>query len=181
MLINGSRFEECYASQRGGGFHHENGKASVTFSTFYNNSAGSGNEDSSKKGSGASMPSCDSFGRIERNICTMYGVCFTEALRTFGSCFLPHRSWLPPTRKAGARCADKSTVGGSRSGLVVFAVEPGALGRRLVLSHCLPLTEEPIGEGGAASFFDCQGSFDGLSGCGASDTIFEESHVARKV
>lgn len=45
----------------------------------------------------------------------------------------------------------------------------------------LLITEDPIGEGGAISFFDCHGSFDGLSACGASDTSFADNRVALKV
>eukprot|EP00752_Nemacystus_decipiens_P010943 g9725.t1 len=86
VMINSSLFDSCYASIRGGGFHQYDGYASVSHSSFFNNSAGSDNVDS----------------------------------------------------------------------------------------------EEPIGEGGAVSFFDCHGSFDGLSECGANDTTFMWSHVAKK-
>ena len=55
----------------------------------------------------------------------------------------------------------------------------------LLFRECLrptsQLSEEPIGEGGAASFFDCHGSFDGLGACGANDTDFSGNSVGRKV
>lgn len=49
VLINGSRFEDCYASFKGGGVHLRDGNTSVTHSSFVNNTAGSDNVDSSKK------------------------------------------------------------------------------------------------------------------------------------
>lgn len=42
-------------------------------------------------------------------------------------------------------------------------------------------TEDPIGEGGAISFVDCRGSFDGLTAGGANDSVFVDSHTAHKV
>ena len=41
-------------------------------------------------------------------------------------------------------------------------------------------TEEEIGEGAALSVTNCVLSFDGLSDCGANDTVFANSHVGRK-
>lgn len=43
VLINGSLFEDSYASKKGGGLHHGTGQVSVLGSVFYNNRAGSGN------------------------------------------------------------------------------------------------------------------------------------------
>lgn len=40
--------------------------------------------------------------------------------------------------------------------------------------------EEPIGEGAGLSFTVCSLSFDGLSACGANDTILVNNNVARK-
>lgn len=43
VLIDGTLFSDCYASKKGGGFHQEDGYASVVNSSFYNNVAGSSN------------------------------------------------------------------------------------------------------------------------------------------
>ena len=45
MLIDGCLFDDCYASEKGGGFHLEGGQISVVNSLFYNNTAGSVNEE----------------------------------------------------------------------------------------------------------------------------------------
>ncbi|CAN0138387.1 unnamed protein product, partial [Pylaiella littoralis] len=86
VMIEGSLFDSCYASKKGGGFHQGQGQTSVVDSLFYNSSAGSDNV----------------------------------------------------------------------------------------------IAEEEIGEGGAISLTSCPSSFDGLSACGANDTVFWYSTVARK-
>eukprot|EP00752_Nemacystus_decipiens_P007772 g6941.t1 len=40
--------------------------------------------------------------------------------------------------------------------------------------------EDPVGEGGAISFVDCRGSFDGLVACGVDYTVFVDNHTAQK-
>jgi len=45
VLIDGCLFDSCYASKKGGGFHQEDGYVSVINSLFYNNVAGSTNEE----------------------------------------------------------------------------------------------------------------------------------------
>ena len=50
MLIDGTLFSDCYASKKGGGFHQEDGYVSVVNSSFYNNTAGTGNEKAGEKG-----------------------------------------------------------------------------------------------------------------------------------
>lgn len=46
---------------------------------------------------------------------------------------------------------------------------------------CPRASDEPLGEGGGISFTSCTSSFDGLSACGANDTIFVDNDVGRKV
>ncbi len=45
VLVDGCLFDSCYASKKGGGFHQEDGYISVVDSLFYNNVAGSTNEE----------------------------------------------------------------------------------------------------------------------------------------
>lgn len=45
VLVDGCLFDDCYASKKGGGFHQEDGYVSILNSLFYNNTAGSGNEE----------------------------------------------------------------------------------------------------------------------------------------
>ncbi|CAB1104673.1 unnamed protein product [Ectocarpus sp. CCAP 1310/34] len=46
VLVEGCLFDTCYASKKGGGLLHESGQLSVVGSLFYNNSAGSDNQES---------------------------------------------------------------------------------------------------------------------------------------
>jgi len=50
VLIDGCLFDDCYASKKGGGFHQEDGRASIVNSLFCNNTAGSINLEKGETG-----------------------------------------------------------------------------------------------------------------------------------
>lgn len=52
MLIEGCLFDDCYASEKGGGIHQDDGRLSIVNSLFFNNTAGSSNEEKGEAGGG---------------------------------------------------------------------------------------------------------------------------------
>lgn len=50
LVLEGCMFDTCYGGKEGGGLLHEFGRLSIVDSLFYNNTAGSGNEEGGEGG-----------------------------------------------------------------------------------------------------------------------------------